>query len=400
MENYYLEEQKIELAGNYDVIVAGGGIAGVSAALAAKRSGCKVLLVEKSVILGGLATLGFVAIYLPLCNGEGKKIIGGIAEELLGLAIKYGYNTLPPEWADGKGGTGVTTRYRTDFSPTEFVLALDELMEKEGIDLLFDTVCCKLIMEEKSCRGIIVENKSGRKGYTGKVFIDTTGDLELMARAGVPCAKGENWLTYWAYSTDLKMMKDAVEKQDVYSGIKLQWLGAIWNGDKAPAGSCTYTGTDAEEITKFILDGRRMLRQDLEGSKGRERAILALPGMPQLRNIRRLCGYYELTEKDVFTHFDDSIGCFGDWHNAGPVYEIPYRTLISPEMSNVITAGRSIASEGYAWIMTRVIPVCSLTGQAAGQAAALAVRKGCSLQELDVKDLQHELARGGVMIHF
>ena len=87
------ESNRVPVAGSYDVIVVGGGIAGVGAALAARRSGCRVLLVEKSIMLGGLATLGFIAIYLPLCDGRGKKVTGGIAEELLHLSIKYGVNS-------------------------------------------------------------------------------------------------------------------------------------------------------------------------------------------------------------------------------------------------------------------------------------------------------------------
>src|SRR5512145_2221418 len=98
---FLTESNQIPIAGKYDVIVAGGGIAGVAAALAARRSGCRVLLIEKSVMLGGLATLGFIAYYLPLCDGRGKKVSGGIAEELLHLSIKYGYGDLPPEWKDG-----------------------------------------------------------------------------------------------------------------------------------------------------------------------------------------------------------------------------------------------------------------------------------------------------------
>ena len=107
--DFLAETNQISIADKYDVIVVGGGIAGVGAALAARRNGCRVLIIEKSVMLGGLATLGFIAYYLPLCDGRGKKVTGGIAEELLYLSIKYGYNDLAPEWKDG---TGVGTKKR------------------------------------------------------------------------------------------------------------------------------------------------------------------------------------------------------------------------------------------------------------------------------------------------
>src|SRR5512139_1604324 len=107
---FLCESAQVPVADTYDVVVVGGGIAGVSAALAARRSGCRVLLIEKSVVLGGLATLGFIAYYLPLCDGRGKKVTGGISEELLHLSIKYGYHDLQPEWKDGRG-LGATKRY-------------------------------------------------------------------------------------------------------------------------------------------------------------------------------------------------------------------------------------------------------------------------------------------------
>lgn len=110
------ESNRIPVVDSYDVIVVGGGIAGVAAAVAARRSGSRVLLIEKSVVLGGLATLGFIAEYLPLCDGRGTKVTGAIAEELLRLSIKYGYDDLPPEWRDGLG-VGAKGRYRTFFSP-------------------------------------------------------------------------------------------------------------------------------------------------------------------------------------------------------------------------------------------------------------------------------------------
>lgn len=400
MTRLYREEQQIPMIEGYDVVVVGGGIAGVSAALAARRGGSKVLLIEKSVVLGGLATLGFVAIYLPLCDGKGVKYSTGIAEELLRLSIKYGYDTLPPEWKNGKGGEGVTSRYRTNFSPSEFILAMDELMEKEGVDILYDTVGCNMIMEGTVCKGLIVQNKSGRQAYMAKMFIDTTGDLEVMARAGVGFDTGDNWATYWAYTADLDSLKKAVEKKDVYEALNLKWLGAMWNGDCAPPEYSPYIGLEAWEVSKFIQDGRRLLRQEMEGSEGRERTVVSLPGMAQFRLGRQMHGYYTLKGEDVQTHFDDSIGCFTDFKHAGPIYEIPYRTLICPQMANVLTAGRSFSATGTAWVKGKIIPGCAVTGQAAGQAAAMAAQKNIAVNEVSVPDLQHALNQADVRIHF
>lgn len=400
MTEYYVEKQQLPIAGDYDVIIAGGGIAGISAALAARRSGLSVLLVEKSIVLGGLATLGFVAIYLPLCDGQGNKYVGGIGEELLRLSIKYGYHTLPPQWLNGEGGPGVTARYRTNFAPSEFILALDELMEAEGVSLLFDTLCSKLVFEGGACRGLVVENKTGRQCYRAKVFVDTTGDLELMARAGASYTTGENWLTYWSYTTDLARMKTAVEKGDVYEAIRLHRQGAAWNRERQPEGSSLYTGIESEEITRFILDGRKLLREKIENPAGRDRAVVALPGMAQLRCGRRLGGEYVLQGEDLLKRFDDSIGCFTNFTKTGHVYEIPYRTLITPAMDNVITAGRSFSADGDAWVFGKTIPACAVTGQAAGLAAARAVSDGCTMAQVDVAALQRDISSAGGILHF
>lgn len=400
MTEYIKDEQPVALAGEYDLIVSGGGIAGVSTALAARRRGLKVLLIEKSIVLGGLATLGFIAIYLPLCDGRGKKYVGGIGEELLRLSIKYGYNTLPPEWIDGKGGEGVTSRYRTNFSPAEFIVALDELMETEGIDLMFDTVCCNLVMEGKKCTGVITQNKSGKQFFKAKIFADTTGDLELMARAGAECETGDNWLTMWAYASNLDQMKEAIEKNDVYAGIRMLRLGAAWNGLGHPEGNKMYTGVDGDEVTQYILDARRLLRKKMESMIGdRTTTIVSLPGTPQFRSGRRLNGYYELKGEDVLKHFDDSIGCFTDFTKPGIIYEIPYRTLITPDIENVITAGRSFSASGDAWVLGKIIPACAVMGEAAGLASAMAVQNSCKLSEINVSQLQKQIVDNGGIIH-
>jgi len=400
MGGHFLESCRVPIEGEYDVLVVGGGVAGVSAALAARRSGCSTLIVEKSVMLGGLATLGLIAHYLPLCDGRGKQVIGGIAEELLHLSIKYGYDTLPEAWRSGGGGADAGGRYRTVFSPAAFALALDELIEQEGIDVLFDTVFCRPVMEDGACQGVVVENKSGRAGYRGRVIVDTTGDADVMARAGAECVDGANRLSYWAYFTDLDGMAKAVESEDVRLGIDLKMFGVSLREEISPEDPRAYHGIDAAQVTRFILDGRRLLQEALCDGRRKELGLLTIPGMAQFRTTRRIRGWYELTERDVFRRFDDSVGCTGDWRKAGPVFEIPYRALVSRGIQNIVTAGRSIASAGDAWEVTRVIPPASLTGQAAGTAAALAVREGCDLDQVPMTKLQQELAGAGVLVHW
>ncbi|MEG0767453.1 MAG: FAD-dependent oxidoreductase, partial [Clostridia bacterium] len=127
----------VPVQGHYSVLVAGAGVAGVAAAIAAARQGAKVLLLEKSTVPGGLATLGLIAIYLPLCDGKGRKLIGGIAEELLRESIRYGYGNLPACWQDGsKTIQGGHERYQTVFNTSAFVLAMDALLERAGVEVL------------------------------------------------------------------------------------------------------------------------------------------------------------------------------------------------------------------------------------------------------------------------
>lgn len=399
MNKVVIEALSTPIMAEYDIVVVGGGIAGVSAALAAKRSGMHVLLIEKSTMLGGLATLGLIAIYLPLCDGKGRKVIGGIAEELLHLSILYGYDNLPDTWRTANPTNNPDARYRTAFSPSAFVIALDELMEREGIHILLDTVFSRPIMQEGVLDAVVVENKSGRIAYGAKMVVDATGDLDVLSRAGASYVESDNWLSYWAYTTDLNQMKRATQSGRIADGIALRTWGGDNKGSHLPSDTRKYIGTDGEEVTRFILEGRKLLRGEVKRHKEEEVSLLTLPGMAQFRTTRRIQGVYALKEEDVFLSFDDSIGCTGDWRKAGPIFEIPYRALISPTVKNIITAGRSIASIGDVWEVTRVIPVAALTGQAAGAAAALAVTENCALQEISITKLQHVLTQAGVMIH-
>ena len=396
---YLNESNRIPVAGSYDVIVVGGGIAGVGAALAARRSGCRVLLVEKSIMLGGLATLGFIAIYLPLCDGRGKKVTGGIAEELLHLSIKYGYSDLAPEWENGTG-IGTDKRYTTVFSPPEFIYALDELMTAEGVDLLFDTVFCKPVMEGHACGAVIVENKSGRVAYRAKMFVDSSGDADLFFRAGAKCVEEKNYLAYWFYNTNLEMMRKAVESGNVKDGISLEWRGSFRQDGSYTLGEKEYKGTDVNHITRFILNGRKILKQEIARNREEDGSLLALPGTAQYRRTRRVKGIYCLKEADAFKHFDDSIGCTGHWLKPGVAYEIPYRALVARDFPNILATGRIISASGDAWEATRVIPPAALTGQAAGTAAALAISKKRTVTEVSVADLQKKLESSGVLLHY
>ena len=393
------ERDETPVLGEYDVIVLGGGIAGVSAALAAKRNGASTLIVEKSIMLGGLATIGFVNKYLPLCDGNGIKVCGGICEELLYLSIKYGYNTLSEEWAGGKLKKGTNKRYMSVFSPYDFVLALDEKIQEEGIDILFDTIFCKPSMQGGKCEAIIVENKSGRAAYKAKYFVDATGDADLMYRAGVDCGIQKNWLTYWGYVTSVEKMEKGTGKSSVMQGVPLWELGSMADGTGGSVND-KYDGTDAKEITSFVLNGRKIMREKIKTADDTEITTVALPHMPQVRTTRHIIGATNITEKDLNQYIGESIGCAPDWRRNKEVYEVPFGALYNPAAENIITAGRCIAAGDDSWEVTRAIPACSVTGEAAGTACAIALKEEVAFEGIEIKKLQEMLTEQGAILHY
>lgn len=409
------EQLQTSVYDSYDVIVIGAGVAGIGAALAARRNGMRVLLVEKSAYTGGLATLGHVCWYLPLCDGKGRKIVGGISEELLHLSIKYGYSTLYEGWTYGisrhpNPSPESKDRYMTWFNIPAFVLAVDELMQQEGIEILFDTTFCEPVLEGTKIKGVVLQNKSGRCAYKAQAVIDCTGDSDVFFRAGAKCFDRPSMLTFWGYDTSFERMKKAMEKDDMYEAINVVKLGKQPNVapvDGKPAEKFEiseevrdYYGTDGWEVSKYLQESRKLALGYLKKNLRSDYTMLTVPGMGNFRTTRRITGCYELKPEDQGRHFEDSIGCTGDWRKAGPVYEIPYRSLEDPQIDNLLAAGRIIASADDAWEVTRVIPPAAMTGQAAGTAAALAVKNGVTTREIDIKQLQENLEKTGVMIHY
>jgi len=395
------EHIKVPNKGCFDIIVAGGGVAGVAAALSAKRMGKSVLLIEKSITLGGLATLGLINLFVPMCNGRGKQIIYGMAEELLRESIKYGYDTIPAEWQNGEPGNEAKTRYVTRFSANIFALVLTDMITQEGVELLLDTVVTKPVMQDGHCNGLIVENKTGRGFYEGRVIIDTTGDSDILYRAGVPTYQGGNYFTYCAFMTDFNLMKKAIETQDISRAFKYIYGGnANLYGGNHPEDMPLFPGTTAENVTEYIIKNQKLLLEKIKEQDRKTREIVTLPGMAQFRTTRRLIGDYELKGEESYTHFDDSISAICDFDFRDRLYELPYRCLVKTGFDNLITAGRSVSAAGWAWDVTRVIPPAIVSGQAAGIAGAISIDSGSPIYSIDVPKLQNELEKQNVMLHF
>ncbi|MDR0931413.1 MAG: FAD-dependent oxidoreductase [Victivallales bacterium] len=379
---------------NYDVVVCGGGVAGVAAALAAARRGSKVALVEKTVLWGGLATTGIVFIYLPLCDGNGTQVTFGISEEFLKGGMKYGPGDIPDGWKTGKN-LEEAKRYRTVFSPASMVLALDEMLQETTCDLFVDTQVIDVECNAGRVESVIVANKSGTGKLKAGAFVDATGDADLAFFAGANCPTMANALACWS----LEYCEGAKGSDFIAPNIRASIVGMCTDKD------FTAPGINGRMVSEFILAGRseyrKKLQKDYESGKSNRytRFPLKVPAMADFRHTRRIDGDFTLLSGMEWQAFEDSIGVCADWRVSGKVWEIPYRTLLPKTLENVLTAGRCISSQEDAWEVTRVIPVAALTGEAAGIAAALTAEQGKSSREVAYTEVQQAMKKAGNPIH-
>ena len=390
------ENLKTEVKKEYDVCVCGGGVAGISAALASARQGKKTVLFERQFMLGGLGTAGIVTIYLPLCDGYGHQVSFGIAEELLRLSVSHGAEDKYPEnWLDNKGSRGVNDkRFEVQYNPQLFAILAEKLLLNEGVDILYGTYVVGADIKENKINHIITENKSGRTAYKVKSVVDATGDCDIAKFANLPTDTfGEgNKLAAWYYSFGA-------------SGYRLNMLGCVDSSDEEKRSgnqvkSLTnrrFGGTDTEEISEQMCLSHQSLYNDFLKKKKDDPKILpvTMATIPQLRMTRKIAGEYVLSDTEEHKYFEDSIGMISNWKKRGPVYEVPFGTLYNSKVKNLIFAGRCVSVNEAMWDIMRVIPCCAVTGQAAGTAAAMTD----DFPSLDVKELQKKLTENGVVLH-
>ena len=386
---------------NYDVIVCGGGVAGVAAAVSAAKRGCSTLLLEKSNILGGLGTLGLINLFVPMCNGYGKQIIFGLAEKWLRMSAELGWDTIPSEWAQGEPKHPTTSRYIQWYSPSIFAYQLTSEIKQSGADILFDCVATDPIMDGNECKGVIVETKGGTECYGCRMLIDTTGDCDVLRRGGIPTVSGENFFTFVTKMATLDGCRKAVEMGDIRH-IYNDFYGGSINlfGDRQPADVPKWSGLSAEEVTDYIVRNHLLVLDKLKATDRKTRDIVTFPGMPQFRTTCHIKGDYSLKVSDAYRHFDDSVCAINDFEHRGHLFEVPLRCLTRRDTPNVLSAGRSADGTGYGWDLMRVIPPAILTGQAAGETAYLALKDGTSAADVNIKALQQNLEKANVMVHF
>lgn len=385
-----IERQKMKQE-RYDVVICGGGVAGIAAAVAAARQGAKTVLIEKQCLLGGLATSGLIYIYLPLCNGKGSQVTFGIAEEMLKRSVEYSPFDVPEKWGGPKGGySGIDgNRYQCCFSPAGFTLTLDKMLAEAGVDVWLDTLIIGADVQQRKVTAVDVANMSGTLKIAGNTFVDATGCSIVAKFAGAKVIAETNYITPWT----LEMSEDPsffhfTESLHVRAFGKLRPEYAM------------EPEYDGRKITEFVRSAWKMARDHYDmipKEKRKKDYPVHLPAMPQIRKIAHIDAVHVLGDADVYKPVEHCIGMASDWiKKEAPCWPAPYEALIPKTLDNLFAAGRCIGTNGYAWEIFRVIPNAAMTGEAAGLAAVLCSRSGISSKELPFEELKKLLPCPGI----
>ncbi len=421
-----------------DVLVVGGGPSGTAAALAASRVGAQVMLLERYNHLGGLSTGGLVIWIDRMTDWEGKQVINGLAHDFMDRLPSDAILGPPrTDWGSRDSTTAAYWAQRTaayhgivTWSPTIDPEALKTLsltmIEEQNVDLLLHTWATEPIVEDGVMRGAIFESKAGRQAILAKVIVDTTGDADLFARAGVPLEEDTDdgdihhcintaflfggvdlnlWLAFRA--EDPKGFKAFMARgRESVGSFEKPFVG--WRDDvvlfMGPRLS-GYSATNVDDLTEVEMRSRRLTTAHLNfyrtHAPGFSHAYLML-GAPQIgvRHSRRLVGTAKVTRKqwDEGTIWSDEIGVSTSLAPKFPNISVPYGALLPQGIDGVLGAGRHISCDPSSHSFLREIPQCWLSGQAAGVAAALAVNEGLPPRQLDVRMIQRELLRQGAYL--
>lgn len=434
--------------GEFDVVVVGGGPAGLAASASAARHGAKVLLVERYGFLGGMGTAGGVTNFAGLYgrkNGEMRQVVHGVVDELLERLAAMGGLNAPQDGMQGR------IRVRS-YDVSSLKCAADQLLVASGVQILFHAWAAAVLMQDQRIDALVVETKSGRMAIRAAQFIDCSGDADVAHFAGVPYDVGDGHgsglyptTMFRVGHVDAALALEAVgefkaintlmakAQHDKPGQYQFPRDGAIlrpqknpneWRANVTQIGNATGTAmdaTNARELSDGELEGRRQitdyfrfLKQEVPGFANA--AIVDIAAQIGVRESRRIQGQYALTSEDILAsrRFDDVIG-INAWpmelHSAGKIEwrfprnwestdgrvfnDLPWRMLVPVNVGNLLVAGRcaSMTHEGQS--AARVSGGCFVMGQAAGTAAAK-LSSAQTFADVDVRALQQMLKRDGV----
>ena len=427
----------------YDLIVAGGGLAGVAAAVAAARDGMSVLLVEKSGSLGGALSGGLVYPFCPYYteeNGEITKIVNaGLFSEMIKRHNEKIVGHFPPAEPNICQADGDIRRFKTEY----FKMALDDMISEYGVDVLYHSMIYDVTYEGREIKSIKASTKIGSLELEADFFVDATGDGEVFYLAGCDHLlgrEGDNLsqpmtTCFRVCNVDIPLYKKEMpELQRLYKEKRAS--GEITNPREnilqfygLGEGIVHYNTTrivmldptDPLDLSRAEAEARRQVYEVVDFLKKNSKAykdavLVSVASEIGVRESRKLRGMHVITEEELFacTRFEDSIALGNydvDIHSPDGTgtrirkfdrdkyYTIPYRSLLPKEYDNLLVAGRCISTTHEAQSSVRIMPICVSMGEAAGVAVAEAKHSGKNAHTVDIKKVQELLINFGAQIY-
>ncbi|MBI2724207.1 MAG: FAD-dependent oxidoreductase [Chloroflexi bacterium] len=429
MTTVRIPAQDVPVTATCDVLVVGGGAAGLSAAIAARRQGADVILVERYGYLGGLASGGLIVLLLTLDDGRGHQVIAGQCQELVERLRQRDAAFAPPrdEWGSddpalieqyrGWGlvwGSGPhAVRYSVAYDPEEFKHIANTWVAEDRVRLMYHRWASAVVLEGgaasaagnglRAITHVVFTSKAGPQAVAARVVIDATGDGDIFALAGESFASEQvhPWLWFrMAGVGDADAAQAAREGfffRTIHPGQVLLPWGAADRIDRR------IDATDPDDLTYAEIECRRMVMEEVDRLRARvpgfEHAYLTDMALTLgITESRRLDGVRTLRREDVDTPRTDAIALTGHWTKYGAVYDIPYGSLLPRRTSNLLVAGRCISVDHRVHHATKEIPPAFATGEAAGIAAALAAAADSRVHDVDVAALQQALRNAGAIL--
>lgn len=429
----HLPSRDIKVVDRSDVVVVGGGPAGISAAVSAARNGATVTLLERYPYVGGLAAGGMVLVLDDMVNGT-EITVRGICTEIIermerrGLCIVPDENDRTIEFRDTPAAWQKWARlglfdfhtptmphpicYSAAFDPDGFKQAAYDMLTEAGVKIRLHSWFSSAVVENGVIKGVICQTKAGQEATMGDIVIDTTGDLDVAASAGAASTQADFILTtvsrWGGVDTDAaeRFEREEPERFKLLDHEAKRLIGGCWSfwWLKTPLPGIVWlncphmpklSGLKVEDLTAAELEGRARIARLLEFARqqmpGFENAyVVDFAPQTGVRQTRMLEGSYVVTKDDVMgrRHFEDTV-C------RGRDYYTPYRAMLPKNIDQLIVAGRHYSATPQAQKSSREIPPCMAMGEAAGVAAVVALNAGVTARHADIKEIQRRMRHQG-----